>query len=59
MKKKYKFQNPGRTIKEMLALVTEKFPANNAFKKAVSKKTKKQTYSLKKLKANSKKQIFY
>ena len=32
MKKKYKFQNPGRTIKEMLALVTEKFPANNAFK---------------------------
>lgn len=32
MKKKYKFQNPGRTIKEMLALSTEKFPANSAFK---------------------------
>ena len=32
MKKKYKFQNPGRTIKEMLALSTEKFPTNNAFK---------------------------
>ena len=32
MNKKYKFQNPGRTIKEMLALSTEKFPANSAFK---------------------------
>ena len=32
MSKKHKFQNPGRTIKEMLALSTEKFPANNAFK---------------------------
>ena len=32
MKKKYKFQNPGRTLKEMLALSTEKFPANSAFK---------------------------
>lgn len=32
MKKKDKYQNPGRTIKEMLFNVTEKFPANNAFK---------------------------
>ena len=32
MKRKYKFQNPGRTIKEMLELSTEKFPANSAFK---------------------------
>lgn len=32
MSKKYKFQNPGRTIKEMLALSTEKFPTNSAFK---------------------------
>ena len=32
MKKKYKLQNPGRTIKEMLALSTEKFPANSAVK---------------------------
>lgn len=32
MKKKYKFQNPGRTLKEMLALSTEIFPANSAFK---------------------------
>lgn len=32
MKKKTKFQNPGRTLKEMLRFSTEKFPANNAFK---------------------------
>lgn len=32
MKTKYKYQNPARDIREMLSLVTEKFPANSAFK---------------------------
>lgn len=32
MAKKYKYQNPARTIKKMLELVTEKFPEGNAFK---------------------------
>ncbi len=32
MKNKIKYENPGRNLKEMLKLVTEKFPENNAFK---------------------------